>query len=53
MLFWDNLTLEDRTNWFSQNSGMDLPLTAAYKKRAGVKTCSISVCPSVRRIPNG
>jgi len=33
MFFWDNFTLEDWTNWFSQNSGMDLPLTAANNPR--------------------
>jgi hypothetical protein len=32
MFFLDILTLEDRTNWLSQN-GMELPLNAAYNTR--------------------
>jgi hypothetical protein len=33
MFFLDILTLEDRTNWLSQNVGMELPLNAEYNPR--------------------
>jgi hypothetical protein len=33
MFFLDTLTLEESTNWLSQNFGMELPLNAAYNPR--------------------
>jgi hypothetical protein len=55
MFFLDILTLEKGTNWLSQNIGMELPLYAAYNPRREQvsKTYSISVCLSIRRMPNG
>jgi hypothetical protein len=51
MFFLEILNLEERTNWLSQNVGMEF-YSLQSNKRAGLKTCSISVCLSVRR-PNG
>ena len=54
MFCLDILTLEGGSNWLSQNVRIELPLYAAYNpRREQISKRAISVCLSIRKMPNG